>query len=146
MRYWAYLVAKLAAVFAVLRGIWLAMNALLPEPEIFFYTRLPRFPNDLPWTAALLVFWLLGLALAYLAVWDSRRRCRVCLRRLRMPVESGSWSRATLFNPPRVTSICPYGHGTLDVPEVHVSGQNPSEWHAHGDIWRELEELDRPRK
>lgn len=146
MRYWAFLIAKLAAAALLLRGLWLLMNALLPEPEIFLYTRLPRFPNDLPWTAALLLFWLTGVALVFLAVWDSRRRCRVCLRRLRMPVESGSWSRAILFSPPRVTSICPYGHGTLDVPEVHVSGQNPAEWHAHGDIWRELEELDRPRK
>jgi len=145
MKYWGFLLAKLLAVYAVLRLLWLLIETLLPEPEIFLYTHLPRFPNDLPWTIAILLFWLLSLGLLALVVWDQRTRCRTCLRRLRMPVESGSWSRATLFAPPRKSLICPYGHGTLDEPVAHVSAQPPTEWHPHGDIWKELETLDRER-
>jgi hypothetical protein len=143
MKFWVYLASKLTTAAATLYGVWQLLEFLLPEPEIFLYTRLPRFPNDLPWTAAILAFWLLSLALIFLVFWDQRRRCRICLRLLRMPVETGSWSRAILFSPPRTASICPYGHGTLDVPEAHNSGQLPTEWHAHGDIWKELEGLDR---
>lgn len=71
------------------------------------------------------LFWLIAASFVYLIVWDQKGRCRTCLRRLRMPVESGSWSKATLFNPPRTESICPYGHGTLEQPEVHTSGKRP---------------------
>jgi hypothetical protein len=144
MKYWAYLAAKLVAAFALLRLVWLGIETLLPEPQIFLYTRLPRFPHDLPWTAAILLFWLFAVGLLVVVIWDQRIRCRTCLRRLRMPVESGSWSRATLFAPPRKSLICPYGHGTLDEPVAHVSAQPPAEWHRHPDnIWEELEALDK---
>ncbi len=146
MKFWGYFVAKLAAAAGFLWGVWRLMYAILPEPDVFLYTRISRFPQDLPWTTAILLFWLLSIGILYVIIWDQRRRCRVCLRLLRMPVVSGSWSMATLFSPPRVSSICPYGHGTLEVPEAHVTGQNPTEWHPHGDIWTELEELDKPRK
>jgi len=146
MKYWAYLAAKFVAAAAVLRLVWSLIEFLLPEPGIFLYTRLPRFPNDLPWTVAILLFWLFSLALVALIIWDQQTRCRTCLRRLRMPVESGSWSRATLFAPPRKSLICPYGHGTLDEPVAHVSAQAPTEWHAHGNIWEELEALDKERQ
>lgn len=146
MKYWGFFLVKLAAAAALMRGLWLAIDRLLPEPEIFLYTHLPRFPNDLPWTIAILVYCLFSLGLFVLIILDQRSRCRICLRRLRMPVESGSWSRATLFAPPRKSLICPYGHGTLDKPVAHVSAQPPTEWHPHGDIWKELEALDRKRR
>lgn len=143
MKYWAYFGLKLAAAYGLLRLIWHLIEAVLPEPQVFLYTRLPRFGHDLPWTTAILLFWLLSIALLALIVWDQRLRCRTCLRRLRMPVESGSWSRATLFAPPRKSLICPYGHGTLDEPIAHVSAESPAEWHRHRSIWEELEALDR---
>jgi hypothetical protein len=146
MKYWGFLFAKLLAAGAVLRLVWLLIETLLPEPEIFLYTHLPRFPNDLPWTVAILLFWLLSIGLLVLVILDQRTRCRTCLRRLRMPVESGNWSLATLFAPPRKSLICPYGHGTLDEPVTHVSAQSPTEWRPHGDIWKELETLDRDRR
>ena len=139
MKYWAYFVAKLTVVAAGVWLGWLALNATLGEPQTFLYYRVSRFSQDLGWTTALLGLWLLAVGALYLAIWDQRRRCRTCLRRLRMPVEHGGWGQATLFGPPRVESICPYGHGTLNVSEVHLNGQAPAEWHAHDDIWRELE-------
>ena len=61
-----------------------------------------------------------------------------------MPLEKGSWSRATLLSPPQKESICPYGHGKLTEPEVHTTGQKGAEWTPHDDdIWKELESLDK---
>ena len=58
----------------------------------------------------------------YLIIWDQRYRCRVCLRRLRMPIETGSWGRMLQFGRPRIEYICPYGHGTLKEDELQISG------------------------
>ena len=144
MKYWAYFVAKLAVVAVFLRAVWDLMFWLLPEPEPFLHSRVSRYPQDLLWTSALFGLFLLGVGLVYLVMWDQQSRCRTCLRHLRMPLEKGSWGTATLFSPPHVESICPYGHGTLTEPEVHTEGQRPTEWIPHDeDIWKELESLDR---
>jgi hypothetical protein len=75
----------------------------------------------------------------YLVIWDQRYRCRVCLRKLRMPVETGSWSRMLQFGRPRIEYICPYGHGTLREEELQISGLQNPEWTPHSDdIWEEL--------
>jgi hypothetical protein len=146
MKYWAYFAAKTAAAAGVLSLVWFTMNRLLPDPRPFLNYKFSRFPQDLPWTTAILAFWLLSVGHFALIVWDQRRRCRVCLTLLRMPVEHGSWSKATLFSPPRTESICPFGHGTLEVPEIQSTGHNPPAWHAHEDLWAELEKLDSHRK
>jgi hypothetical protein len=57
-----------------------------------------------------------------------------------MPLTQGLWNR-TLMGPPRTDYICPFGHWTLRVPEVRLSGAG-SVWTPIGDMWRELEELD----
>ena len=83
--------------------------------------------------------WFLFLAgLLYLSILDQRYRCRVCLRRLRMPVEKGSWGRMLMLGRPKMEYICTYGHGTLNVPELQISGIENSEWKEHGDMWSEL--------
>jgi hypothetical protein len=148
MKYWAYFAAKLAAATGVMRLVWLALVRLTPDtPADRYYWEVyhkGRFGHDLTWTFTVLLFWLLFAGLVYLAVWDQRRRCRVCLRRLRMPVERGSWTHLFLIGPPRTEYICPYGHGTLAVPEVHLSGTETPNWQPHGDdIWKELSSLDK---
>ena len=144
MKYWAYFGAKLAAVALFLRALWDGMMRLLPEPELFLSHRVSRFGQDLAWTTLILLCFLFGIGLVYVAVWDQRMRCRSCLRRLRMPLETGSWSGATLLSPPQRESICPYGHGTLTEPEVHTNARKPAEWRPHDDdIWKELESLDK---
>jgi hypothetical protein len=63
-----------------------------------------------------------------------------------MPVTEGDWGFAALLAPPETRSICPYGHGTLKEPEVHLTGKETTEWQRHeDDIWRELENLDTKR-
>lgn len=143
MKYWAYLAGKLAAGAGFLYLMWLMMNVWIPEPEAFLRYKVARFPQDLRWTTALLVFWLAATGLGYLIVWDQRRRCKTCLRRLRMPISKGSWSQGSIFSPPRTESICPYGHGTQNVPQVHLASSEKAAWVEHSDIWKELEEIER---
>lgn len=144
MKYWAYFVAKLVVVAVFLRAVWDFMDRLIPEPQPLLHYRVSRYPQDLLWTSALFALFLLGVGLVYIVVWDQQTRCRTCLRHLRMPLETGSWSRATLLSPPQRESICPYGHGTLTETEVHTGGQKPAEWTPNDDdIWKELESLDR---
>lgn len=161
MRYWAYFVAKLAAAGVVLGGLLALLNwkwpvhpiqfrdvsrhapvmvfsGPPPQPHILTYSPM-RFGSDLGYTFLMLILFLLAVGAVYLAWWDQRRRCRVCLRRLRMPVETGSWGRMLLFGRPRIEYICPYGHGTLIEDELQISGLENPEWTRHSDdIWEEL--------
>jgi len=81
----------------------------------------------------------------WLIVWDQRYRCRTCLRWLRMPLRTGSWTHV-LFGAPRTEYICLYGHGTLTVDELQISGQQMRDWEPHEDIWKELFALEETKK
>jgi hypothetical protein len=88
---------------------------------------------------AFMLWFLFGAGMLYLVVYDQRYRCRVCLRRLRMPVETGSRGFMLQMGRPRTEYICPYGHGTLKQEEFQTSGLENPEWTAHsGDMWDEL--------
>lgn len=139
MRYWGYFAGKLAAAAAVLWGLLKLLNWYWPsEPPYYNYIP-PRFGYDLWYTAATLVWFLLLTGALYLTIRDQRYRCRVCLRKLRMPVETGSWSRMLQLGLPRIEYICPYGHGTLREDELQISGLQNPEWTPHSDdIWEEL--------
>jgi hypothetical protein len=137
MRYWAYFAAKVGTAAGVLWGLLALLNWIWPpaRPMIDAYLP-PRFGYDLGYTLAVLVWFLLCTGSAYLVIWDQRYRCRTCLRRLRMPVSTGSWHRMLQFGPPRTEYICTYGHGTLK--EDNLSLDNP-EWTPHSDdFWEEL--------
>src|SRR3981081_4928346 len=90
MRYWAYLLGKLIAVAALSQGLYLALYRLFPSQREFGETYPPRLAQDLGFTLAMGFWFLFFCGLLYLAIWDQRYRCRVCLRRLRMPIETGS--------------------------------------------------------
>ena len=139
MRYWAYFAAKLVAVAATFYGLLLLLNWVWPpEPRFFSYVP-PRFGYNLGYTLTVLILFLLFTGAMYFVIWDQRYRCRVCLRRLRMPVETGSWSRMLQFGRPRIEYICPYGHGTLREDELQISGLENPQWTAHSDdMWEEL--------
>jgi hypothetical protein len=148
MRYRAYFAAKLMAAAAVLFGLLRSLKWVLPPAPLIWihgahqikFTYIPpRFGYDLWFTLALLVWFLLCTGTLYFIIWDQRYRCRVCLRRLRMPVETGSWSRMLQFGRPRIEYICPYGHGTLKEDEFQISGLANPEWTPHSDdLWEEL--------
>jgi hypothetical protein len=139
MRYWAYLVGKLVAAAGFLYCLLAALNAAWKPDVLFQAYSAPRFAYDLPYTTAVFIWFLICAGVGYLVIRDQRYRCRVCLRRLRMPVVTGSWSRMLQFGRPRVEYICTYGHGTLQEDELQISGLEKPRWTRHsGDVWEEL--------
>ena len=138
MRYWAYFAAKLLVAAAGIRGLLAMVIRSFPSSKDPL-APLGQGANFLLCDLALMVCFLLGAGALYAIVRDQRYRCRVCLRRLRMPIETGSWSRILQFGRPRIEYICPYGHGTLREDEVQLSGGANAEWTPHSDdIWAEL--------
>lgn len=119
-------------------GLLWALDRYWPHPPHFFHFAPPRFGYDLSYTLLVGVWFLMASGVLYGVIWDQRYRCRVCLRRLRMPVETGSWSKMLQFGRPHIEYICPYGHGTLAQPEVQFTGMENSEWKPNGEIWDEL--------
>ncbi|HUJ21729.1 MAG TPA: hypothetical protein VLX58_09425 [Bryobacteraceae bacterium] len=138
VRYWSYLAGKLAISGALGYGLLLVINSFWSSPLLLYHVRRSRFGLDLAYTSAVGLWFLVCCGLLYICIWDQRHRCRVCLRRLRMPIETGSWSRMLLLGRPRIEYICPYGHGTLKEEEVHLSGKENPEWTESGDPWEEL--------
>ena len=146
MRYWAYLVAKLVVAAGILWGTRRLMTAVMPPPETFMYMRVgDPFVTDLTYTFCMLLFWLFGAGIVWLIVLDQRYRCRTCLRRLRMPVHTGSWTHV-LFGGPQTEYICLYGHGTLKVDELQITGHQNPDWKANEDIWKELYALEETKR
>jgi hypothetical protein len=146
MRYWAYLVAKLVAAAGILWGTRRLMVAVMPAPDTFMHMRFrDPFVTDLNYTFIMLVFWLFAAGLLWLVVLDQRYRCRTCLRRLRMPVHTGSWTHV-LFGAPKTEYICLYGHGTLKVDELQITGHQNPDWKPNEDIWKELYSLEETKR
>jgi hypothetical protein len=137
MRYWGYLAVKVCVVAAIAYFGASFLAAAYPTPEPFMRVEQKPFAHDLTYTFIMLGWFLFCLGLLYVAILDTRYRCRTCLRRLRMPVKTGSWSHV-LFGSTKTEYICPYGHGTLKITELQITGPHPPDWKAHDDIWKEL--------
>jgi hypothetical protein len=138
MRYWSFLVAKLFAAGAIITGLLWSVNRFWTPRTPLFHINNYQFGYDLPYTALAGVIFLLGIGLVYLCILDQRYRCRVCLRRLRMPILTGSWSKMLQLGRPKTEYICLYGHGKLNISELHISGIENPEWTEHADYWAEL--------
>jgi hypothetical protein len=138
MRYWGYFAGKVGVAGGVMYGLLAGLNYLWPPRAWLFDISLPRFGYDLSYTLLVGLWFLLCCGVLYLCVWDQWYRCRVCLRRLRMPIGTGSWGRMLQLGRPRIEYICPYGHGTLKLAELQISGLENPEWTPHAEIWEEL--------
>ncbi|HYP13671.1 MAG TPA: hypothetical protein VEQ63_07090 [Bryobacteraceae bacterium] len=146
MRYWSILLGKLVTAAALLYGIWFVLHATYVPPEHVTRFNHSPFLHDLRWTTTMFLYNLLCQGVLFLIILDQRYRCRTCGRRLRMPVSTGRHSQQLLFGRPQTEYICIYGHGTLKVPELHISGIEPNKWEPHEDIWKELYSLDDVKK
>ena len=144
MKYWVYLVAKLVVAGAFLYGLGLSLVYVLPTPQPLFTPTGPD-RHDLGYTFVALLYSLVSFGAVWLVIWDQRYRCRTCLRRLRMPILTGNWTHI-LLGPPRTEYICPFGHGTLKVDEVQITGHQVPDWEPHEDMWKELVSLDDTKK
>jgi hypothetical protein len=142
MKYWAYFLAKLAVVVPLLFLGWTGITEILPPPTPFH----PWFAHDLTWTMAGAFYQTLCFVVLYLCIWDQTYRCRVCLRRLRMPVQTGSWSHMLEFGRPVIEYICAYGHGSLTVPAVRVFGLELPRWRPSKGMWRELMDAEKSER
>lgn len=155
VKYWAYLAGKLILIAASTLGLLWALKYHLMAvpywrpvytPRVGYHLvedkHIPSFGNDLWFTAAAGLCFLLACGLLYLAILDQRYRCRVCLRRLRMPIQTGSWSSMLQWGRPKIEYICAYGHGRLNVDQVPLAGSEDAEWTPQReDPWDELVSL-----
>jgi hypothetical protein len=141
-RFWGFLLLKLAAAaFGAAGSLWLLNLFFAPYTPFLQFLNYEKFGSgyfDLAYTTLLGVWFLFAYGLFYLAIWDQRYRCRTCLRRLVMPIETGSWGHMLRLGRPQIEYICPYGHGKLNVDEVQISGTVSPAWTQQGDIWAEL--------
>jgi hypothetical protein len=140
MRYWAFLGAKLVVAAAPLYGLLALVSGLFPVRPKYAsdFWPLENGNQALLSNLALMGWFLVSVGVLYLIAWDQRHRCRVCLRRLRMPVETGSWSRMLQLGRPRIEYICPYGHGTLRQEEIQILGPETPQWDQTPDLWQDL--------
>jgi len=144
MKYWGYLAAKFLVAGAFLYGLRRTLAYLLPAPKPLFTVADP-FGHDLGYTFLMLLYSLVAVGVFWLVIFDQRYRCRTCLRRLRMPILTGDWTHI-LLGRPRTEYICPFGHGTLKVDEVQITGHQQPDWQPHEDMWKELVSLDDSKK
>ena len=144
MRYWGYLAGKLVLVGVFILGLRLIVS-YLPQPELFHGVQGPLGRN-LGYTLLIMFLWMVATGMVWLAIWDQRYRCRTCARRLRMPIATGSWTNLLQLGRPRTEYICPFGHGTLKVEELQITGHSEPDWQPHEDIWKELLALDESKK
>jgi hypothetical protein len=148
MRYWLYLACKLVLASLTVFGLHTAVTHGFKAPLPTYIERRPTlFLHDMSFTFAVLGVWLASAGLFALVIWDQRRRCPKCLRRLVMPIVTGSWGNMLTIGRPKVEWICPYGHGTLRLDLLQITGKETPNWEAHdGDIWKELESYYQARK
>ena len=144
MRYWGFLLLKLLVIAGIAYGGSALLSDIFPSADDLGASQL-RFRRDFNYSFAMLGWFLFCFGLLYAAILDTRYRCRTCLRRLRMPVNTGSWANL-LFGHSKLEYICPFGHGTLKVPEIQITGPHPHDWENHGDIWEELFTAGRDKK
>ncbi|MBV9498561.1 MAG: hypothetical protein JO138_04240 [Acidobacteriaceae bacterium] len=170
MKYWLYLAAKVVCGSAVVYGLQAVLVRFYPNPApivlgktlywgdgavlVRFYADPalllpnfgpvpPLFLHDMLFTFLTLGVWLIGAGLLFVTVRDQRRRCRTCLRKLIMPIQKGSWGNLITFGRPQTEWICPFGHGTLSIEELQITGMQLPGWQPHSDdIWKELESYE----
>ncbi|MDQ2712923.1 MAG: hypothetical protein M3Y24_11980 [Acidobacteriota bacterium] len=150
MRYWLYLLAKLLLGASLVCSLQLTLIHFYPRPPAplpRYGPAPPLFLNDMLFTFAVLGIWLIASGIFSLILRDQRRRCRTCLRRLIMPIARGSWGNMVVFGRPKTEWICPFGHGTLSIENLQITGRQSPDWQAHDDnIWKELESFHQAQK
>ena len=130
IRWWGFFAAKSAAVVAatyllvwsVVHGLmgWVSRTVYPMADEAAFWTFLPLAIAVLTWSIA-----------------DQQKRCRICLRRLTMPVDVGR-PGSVLLNFAGTEMVCEDGHGMLYVPESESNSLERDRWRTLDESWAEL--------
>lgn len=78
--------------------------------------------------ASMWVFLVLAIGALSWAVYDQRRRCRVCLRRLGLSVHVGCPGYTLLDCWAATELVCAQGHGMLYMPDTEASWMEGDQW------------------
>ncbi|MGH9466481.1 MAG: hypothetical protein ACRD1Y_03915 [Terriglobales bacterium] len=143
LRYWFWLLCKLAVAALLVLGVWTVTTWVVPPPPTGLMSAWPRLGSDLPYTMAAFLVVVVAFGLGWACAVDQVYRCRTCARRLRMPRTKGNYSHVMLGGAPHTEYICTYGHGRLNVPDVHVSGGHIFRWVGYGSLWEDLIQAER---
>jgi len=126
LRAWIWAAAKIALAFALIAGVWIELVARAPFTQT---AGIPAAWNVLLYLAPVLA----GCGAAWGFRRDARRHCRICYRRLAMPVSVGAVGRR-LFEPGGTEYLCGAGHGALLVgSDNQESGEEV--WATWSDSW-----------
>ena len=93
----------------------------------------------------MLLYSLASVGVIWAVIHDQRYRCRTLLA----PVAHADPDRQLDAHPAGPSAhryICPFGHGTLTVDEVQITGHLVPDWEPHEDMWKELVSLDDSKK
>lgn len=130
VRWWAFFTAKSAAITAsVYLLVWLMVHGILGWVGRTVY---PMADEAAFWT-----FLPLAIAILTWCIADQQKRCRVCLRRLSMPVDVGR-PGSVLLNFAGTEMVCEDGHGTLYVAESESNSLERDRWQTLDESWAEL--------
>ena len=86
---------------------------------------------------ALWLFLILSIAPLSWSIRDQQKRCRVCLRRLGIPIRIGAPGNI-LFNWSGTEMVCSKGHGVLYLPDSEAKWLEGDRWNNLDDSWAGL--------
>lgn len=125
-RFWAFLVSKIALLFAIAYFGSVDIGCSLGQP----FSQL----SGMVQAAAAFILCFFGLRWAF---HDQQRRCPVCLRRLSYPVEVGQLSQTFLaWNGTEL--VCERGHVLLHIPGMSTSWFGAQRWVCLDGSWKFL--------
>lgn len=148
IRYWLWLAVKLGIAGLIVVGVWTVAGWVIPPAPGGLLAGYPRLGSDLAYTLAVFVVGFIAFLLGWWCAVDQVYRCRVCVRKLRMPLAEGNYGRVMREGVPHTEYICTYGHGRLRVPDVHVSGSRAPlfRWIAYRSLWEDLLDAEQHRE
>ncbi len=130
VRWLAFFAAKSTAITAATYLlVWMMVHGLLGWVGRTVY---PMADEAAFWT-----FLPLAIAVLTWSIADQQQRCRVCLRRLTMPVDVGR-PGSVLLNFAGTEMVCEDGHGMLYVPESEANSLERDRWRTLDASWAEL--------
>jgi len=130
VRWWSFFAAKsLAFTGSIYLLVWLVVHGVLGWVGGTVY---PMADEAAFWT-----FLPLAIAVLTWCIADQQKRCRICLRRLSMPVDVGR-PGSVLLNFAGTEMVCEDGHGTLYVAESESNSLERDRWQTLDDSWAEL--------
>jgi hypothetical protein len=129
-RWWSFFVAK-SLLLLIATGLlaWITVRWL----SVYLVGSFHPMANGI----ALWVFLVLSMGPLSWAIHDQQKRCRVCLRRLGIPIQIGA-PGYVLLNWSGTEMVCSEGHGVLYLPDSQANWLERDRWDNFDDSWAGL--------